>query len=128
MNFFIKICTGKTVVSRKFTRETKKNISSITHIFRRAHRPMSVERSTSVCRPLHTLGATSRDDLINRSLWRFTTGSASCKEGSSVAIISAEGVVAASLFGSSLSLQRKQMAKTSHKSKERKQVQSKISS
>jgi hypothetical protein len=41
----------------------------------------------------------------------FTTGSTSCKEGSSVAIVSVEGAVAASLFGSSLSLQRKQKAR-----------------
>jgi hypothetical protein len=41
----------------------------------------------------------------------FTTESTSCKEGSSIAIVSAEGAVAASLFGSSLLLQRKQKAR-----------------
>jgi hypothetical protein len=38
----------------------------------------------------------------------FMAGSASCTGGSSAVISSAEGAVAASLFGSSLSLQRKQ--------------------
>jgi hypothetical protein len=38
----------------------------------------------------------------------FMAGSASCIGGSSIAIFSAEGAVAASLFGSSSSLQRKQ--------------------
>jgi hypothetical protein len=37
----------------------------------------------------------------------FTAGSTSCTGGSSAVIFSAEGVVAASLFGSSSSLQRK---------------------
>jgi hypothetical protein len=41
----------------------------------------------------------------------FTTGSTSCKEGSSAAIFSTKGAAAASLFGSSLSLQRKQKAR-----------------
>jgi hypothetical protein len=38
----------------------------------------------------------------------FMAGSASCTGGSSTTIFSAEGVVVASLFGSSSSLQRKQ--------------------
>jgi hypothetical protein len=38
----------------------------------------------------------------------FTTGAASWKEGSSAAVASTEGTVAASLFGFSLSLQKKQ--------------------
>jgi hypothetical protein len=42
------------------------------------------------------------------ALGDFTAGSASCARGSSAVIFSAEGVVAASLFGSSSSLQRKQ--------------------
>jgi hypothetical protein len=37
----------------------------------------------------------------------FMTGSTSCTEGSSTALVSEEGAVVASLFGSSLSLQRK---------------------
>jgi hypothetical protein len=41
----------------------------------------------------------------------FTTGSTSCRDGSSAAIVSAEGAAAASLFGSSLSLRRKQKAR-----------------
>jgi hypothetical protein len=37
----------------------------------------------------------------------FTTGSTSCTEGSSAALVSEKGAVVASLFGSSLALQRK---------------------
>jgi hypothetical protein len=37
--------------------------------------------------------------LLTGAFGDFTTGSASCKEGSSAAIVSAEGAVAASLFG-----------------------------
>jgi hypothetical protein len=48
----------------------------------------------------------------------FTTGVASWKEGSSAAVASTEGAMAASLFGFSLSLQRKQKVNTLHKSKE----------
>jgi hypothetical protein len=49
----------------------------------------------------------------------LTIGAASWKEGSSTAVASIEGAVAASFFGFSLSLQRKQKAKTSYKSKEK---------
>jgi hypothetical protein len=49
----------------------------------------------------------------------LTTRAASWKEGSSTAVASTEGAVAASFFGFLLSLQRKQKAKTSHKSKEK---------
>jgi hypothetical protein len=56
----------------------------------------------------------------------FTTGATSWKEGSSAAVASAEGAVVASFFGSSLSLQRKEKAKTLHKSKERERVKNKI--
>jgi hypothetical protein len=55
----------------------------------------------------------------------FTTGAASCKEGSSAAVASTE-VVVASFFRLLLSLRRKQNAETSHKSKEREQVKDKI--
>jgi hypothetical protein len=89
---------------------------------------MGVEGNTGICRLLQTLGATSRGDPLNRSFWRLHHWSSFLKEGSSAAIASTEGVVAASFFGFSLSLQRKQKAETSHKSKEREQVKDKISS
>jgi hypothetical protein len=66
--------------------------------------------------------------LLTGAFGDFTTGATSCKEGSSAAVASTAGVVAASFFGFSLSLQRKQKAETSHKSKEREQVKDKISS
>jgi hypothetical protein len=56
----------------------------------------------------------------------FTTGATSWKEGSSAAVASAEGAVVASFFESLLSLQRKEKAKTLHKSKERERVKDKI--
>jgi hypothetical protein len=68
------------------------------------------------------------ETLLAGAFVDFTTGAASWKEGSSPAVASTEGAVAASFFGFSLSLQRKQKAKTSHKSKEREQVKDKISS
>jgi hypothetical protein len=66
--------------------------------------------------------------LLTGAFGDFTTEAASCKEGPSAAVASIEGVVAASFFGFSLSLQRKQKAETSHKSKEREQVKDKNSS
>jgi hypothetical protein len=42
--------------------------------------------------------------LLTGAFGDFTTGAASCKEGSLAAIASAEGAVAASFFGFSLSL------------------------
>jgi hypothetical protein len=90
---------------------------------------MGVEGNTGIYRLLQTLGTTSRGDPLKKGAFGdFTTGAASCKEGSSAAIASTKGVVAASFFGFSLSLQRKQKSETSHKSKEREQVKDKISS
>jgi hypothetical protein len=57
--------------------------------------------------------------LLAGAFGDFTTGATSWKDGSSAAIASAEGAVVAPFFGFSLSLQKKQKAKTSHKSKER---------
>jgi hypothetical protein len=66
------------------------------------------------------------ETLLAGAFGDFTTGAASWKEGSSAAVASTKGAVAASFFGLSLSLQRKQKAKTSHKSKEMEQVKDKI--
>jgi hypothetical protein len=66
------------------------------------------------------------ETLLAGAFGDFTTGVASWKEGSSAAVASTEGAVAASFFGFSLSLQRKQRAKTLHKSKERERVKDKI--
>jgi hypothetical protein len=65
--------------------------------------------------------------LLTGAFGDFIAGAASCKEGSSVAVASTEGAVAASFFGFSFSLRRKQKAETSHKSKDREQVKDKIS-
>jgi hypothetical protein len=66
------------------------------------------------------------ETLIAGAFGDFTTGATSWKEGSSAAVASAEGAVVAPFFGSSLSLQRKEKAKTSHKSKKRERVKDKI--
>jgi hypothetical protein len=46
------------------------------------------------------------ETLLAGASFDFTTGAASWKEGSSVAVASTEGAVAASFFGFSLSLQK----------------------
>jgi hypothetical protein len=66
------------------------------------------------------------ETLLTGAFGDFTTRAASCKEGSSAAVAPTGGVVAASFFRFSLSLQRKHKAETSHKSKEREQVKDKI--
>jgi hypothetical protein len=66
------------------------------------------------------------ETLLAGAFGDFTTGATSWKEGSSAAVALAEGAVVAPFFGSSLSLQRKEKAKTSHKSKERERVKDKI--
>jgi hypothetical protein len=75
---------------------------------------MDLKGRTGICRLLQALRTTSNDNLLNRTFGAFgdfTTGSTTCTEGSSAAIVSAKGAVAASLFGSSLSLQNKQKAR-----------------
>jgi hypothetical protein len=66
------------------------------------------------------------ETLLAGAFGDFTTGATSWKEGSSAAGASVEGAVVAPFFGSSLSLQRKEKAKTSHKLKERERVKDKI--
>jgi hypothetical protein len=66
------------------------------------------------------------ETLLAGAFGDFTTRATSWKEGSSAAVASAEGAVVAPFFGSSLSLQRKEKAKTLHKSKERERVKDKI--
>jgi hypothetical protein len=66
------------------------------------------------------------ETLLAGDFGDFTTRATSWKEGSSAAVASAEGAVVASFFGFSLSLQRKQKAKTSHKLKKREHVKDKI--
>jgi hypothetical protein len=66
------------------------------------------------------------ETLLAGASFDFTIGATSWKEGSSAAVASTEGAVVASFFGFSLSLQRKQKAKTLHKLKERERVEDKI--
>jgi hypothetical protein len=66
------------------------------------------------------------ENLLAGAFGDFTTRATSWKEGSSTAVASAEGAVVAPFFGFSLSLQRKEKPKTSHKSKERERVKDKI--
>jgi hypothetical protein len=116
-NFFVKICPEKTREYEDHARNKSKNTRINTHIVEGARGLMDLKGSTGVCGLLQTLGTTSSDDLLNRAFEAFgafgdfTIGSTSCTEGSSAAIVSTEGAVAASLFGSSLSLQRKQKAR-----------------
>jgi hypothetical protein len=66
------------------------------------------------------------ETLLTGAFRDFTTRADSCKEGSSAAVASIEGVVAASFFRFSLSLQKKQKPETSYKSKERERVRDKM--
>jgi hypothetical protein len=122
MNFFIKICPEKDV-SRKVQARNKAKIPGLI----RTSSEELVDRWASRETPASVdffkrLEPRVEETLLTGAFGDFTTGAASCKEGSSVAIASTEGVVAASFFGFLLSLQRKQKAETSHKSKEREQV------
>jgi hypothetical protein len=74
------------------------------------------------------LESREQETLLAGASFDFTIGATSWKEGSSAAVASTEGAVVASFFGFSLSLQMKQKAKTSHKSKESERVKDKISS
>jgi hypothetical protein len=125
-NFFIKICPEKDV-SRKVQARNKGKIpglictSSEELVDQWASRETPASIDFFKC-----LEPRVEETLLTGAFGDFTTGVASCKEGSSAAVASAEGVVAASFFGFSLSLQRKQKAETSHNSKEREQVKDKI--
>jgi hypothetical protein len=128
MNFFIKIYPDKDV-SRKMQARNKAKIpglirtSSEEFVDRWASRETLASVDFFKC-----LEPRVEETLLTGTFGDFATRAASCKEGSSAAAASTEGVLAASFFGFSLSLQRKQKAETSHKSKEREQVKDKISS
>jgi hypothetical protein len=110
-NFFIKICPKKGV-SRKFMQDTKQKISEASHTSSEELMDRWVLREAPASVDLFTcLDPRVEATLLTGAFGDFTTRSASCKEGSSAAIVSAEGAVAASLFGSSLLLQIKQKAR-----------------
>jgi hypothetical protein len=114
-NFFIKICPEKTREYEDHARNTSKNIRINTHIVGGARGLMDLKGSTGVYRHffkrLEPRVTTTFLTGAFGAFGDFTIGSTSCTEGSSAAIVSAEGAVAASLFGSSLSLQSKQKAR-----------------
>jgi hypothetical protein len=119
MNFFIKICQKKDI-SRKVqaTNKAKTPRLILTSSEELVDRWASRETLASVAF-FRRLEPRVEETLLAGAFGDFTTGAASWKEGSPAAVASTEGAVAASFFGLSLSLQRKQKAKTSHKSKER---------
>jgi hypothetical protein len=125
-NFFIKICQKKDMSRKVQALNKAKNTGITTYIVRRARRLMGVEGNTDICRLLQTFGTASRRDPLSRSFGDFTTGATSWKEGSSAPVALAEGAVVAPFFGSSLPLQKKEKAKTLHKSKERERLKDKI--
>jgi hypothetical protein len=67
---------------------------------------MGFKGNVSFLRLLQTLGAPSHRNFLG-AFEDFAAGSTSCAGDSSAFIFSAEGAMAASLFGSSSSLQRK---------------------
>jgi hypothetical protein len=114
---FIKICPEKDV-SRKVQARNKAKIPGLI----RTSSEELVDRWASRETPASVdffkrLEPRVEETLLTGAFGDFTTGAASCKEGSSEAVASTEGVVAASFFGFSLSLQRKQNVDTSHKSR-----------
>jgi hypothetical protein len=113
-NFFIKIYPGKKHVSMKITQGTKVKIPGSTRTSSEELVDWWISRealaSVDFFKRLESRVATTFLTGAFGAFGDFTTGSTSCTEGSSAAIVSVEGVVAASLFGSSLSLQSKQKA------------------
>jgi hypothetical protein len=126
MNFFIKICQQKDM-SRKVQALNKAKTPGLllTSSEELVDRWVSRETLTSVAF-FRRLELRVEETLLARAFGDFTTGATSWKEGSSAAVASAEGAVVAPFFRSSLSLQRKEKAKTLHKLKERERVKDKI--
>jgi hypothetical protein len=127
-NFFIKICQKKDI-SRKVQETNKAKTPGLilTSSEELVDRWASRETLASVAF-FRRLEPRVEETFLAGAFGDFTTGAASWKEGSSAAVASTEGAVAASFFGFLLSLQRKQKAKTPHKSKERERVKDKITS
>jgi hypothetical protein len=125
-NFFIKICQKKDMSKKVQALNKAKTLGLLlTSSEELADQWASRETLTSATFLRH-LEPRVEETLLAGAFGDFTTGATSWKEGSLAAVASAKGAVAAPFFGSSLSLQRKEKAKTSHKSKERKQVKDKI--
>jgi hypothetical protein len=103
-NFFIKICSEKHV-SMKIMQGTKAKIPGLTRTSSEelVDRWVSREAPTSVDL-FKRLEPRVETTFLTGAFEDLTTGAVSCKEGSSMAITSIEGVVAASFFGFSLSL------------------------
>jgi hypothetical protein len=115
--FLHQILSRKIHVSTKIKQETKENIpvSTLTSSEELVDWWASREAPTSVdffkrLEPRVTAGFLTGALEAFGAFAGFTTGSTSCTEGLSAALVSTEGVVVASLFGSSLSLQRKARA------------------
>jgi hypothetical protein len=107
-NFFIKICPEKHV-SMKITQGTKAKIPGST----RTSLEELVDRWVSRAAPASVdffkrLEPRVETTFLTGAFEDLTTRAVSCNEGSSMAIASIEGVVAASFFGFSLSLRRKE--------------------
>jgi hypothetical protein len=106
-NFFIKICPEKHV-NMKITKGTKAKILGST----RTSLEELVDRWVSRAAPAFVdffkrLEPRVETTFLTGAFEDLTTGAVSCKEGSSAAIASIEGIVEASFFGFSLSLRRK---------------------
>jgi hypothetical protein len=108
INFFIKICQRKDI-SRKVQAMNKAKTPGLilTSSEELIDRWTSRETLASISF-FRCLEPRVEETLLAGAFGNFTTGVASWKEGPSAAVASTKGAVAASFFGSSLSLQRKQ--------------------
>jgi hypothetical protein len=103
-NFFIKICIEKHV-SMKITQGTKAKIPGPTRTSSEELVGRWVSREAPVSIDFFKrLEPRVETTFLTGAFGDLATGAASCKEGSSAAVASTEGVMATSFFGFSLSL------------------------
>jgi hypothetical protein len=103
-NFFIKICIEKHV-SMKITQGTKAKILGSTHTSSEELVGRWVSREAPAFVDFFKrLEPRVETTFLTGAFGDLTTGAVSCKEGSSAAVASIVGVMAASFFGFSLSL------------------------